>query len=147
MTGPATSGTAPGLVVLVVVLVVALGAVLVVVVLSSTGVVSPGSSGGAGFCHTDWVAGAPTLGNRLSRIAYVAPADPITATKVAIATNHGPEPRNLRSPLFGPGAEPPASPGPEGAREKTGERCDGFPPCPWSSQLSLTISTLTPRHR
>jgi hypothetical protein len=43
--------------------------VLVVGVLSSTGVVGAGCSGGAGFCHTDWVAGAPTLGKRLSRIA------------------------------------------------------------------------------
>ena len=34
---------------------------------------------------------------------------------------------------------------PEGTREKTGGRCDGSSPCPWSSQFSLTGSTLTCR--
>ena len=44
--------------------------VLVVGELISTGgLVGGGSSGAAGFCHTDCVVGAPRLGNRFSRTA------------------------------------------------------------------------------
>ncbi len=118
--------------------------VLVVGLLVSTGGLAGGASSGAtGFCQTDCVVGAPRLGNRFSRIAYAAPTDPTTATAVTMATTQGPAILAPRPPLSGPDRRPPASPGPEGTREKTGGRRDGSSPCPWSSQLSLTTSTLT----
>ena len=113
--------------------------VVVVVVVAGDVLVGAGSSGTAGFCHTDCLVGAPRLGNRLSRTAYTAPTDPTTMTAITMATDQAPVIQNLGRPGYEPAAWPAPSPGPEGAREKTGGRRDGSSPCPWSSQLSLTI--------
>jgi hypothetical protein len=134
--GTATSGTATAATWLVLV-VVSLLIVLVVVVLAIAGVlVGTGSSGAAGFCHTDCVVAAPRLGKMLSRIAYAAPTDPTTTMAVTTATDQALVIVNLRRPPFE--SEPPASPGSGGTRENTGGRRDASA-WPWSSQLSLTI--------
>jgi hypothetical protein len=131
-----TSGTVTATTLVLVVLV--LGAELVGVLVAAGVLGVAGSSGGAGFCHTDCVVGAPRLGNRLSRIAYAAPADPTTTTAVTTAIDHAPVAHSDRSRRIGPDPMPPASPGSEGTRENTGGRRDGSSPCPWSSQSSLT---------
>jgi hypothetical protein len=131
--GANVSGTTTGATLVDVVVLVGL-----VVVLAGGVVVGAGSSGTAGFCHTDCLVGAPRLGNRLSRTAYTAPTDPTTTTAMTMATDQAPVIQNLGRREFERAAGPAPSPGPEGAREKTGSRRDGSSPCPWSSQLSVT---------
>lgn len=90
-----------------------------------------GGSAGAGFCHTDRAVDAPMLGNKVSRMAYTVPADPINTVPATIATASGlPNQAHL-------GRERTATPASLGAVARSGaSACPS--PCPRSSQPSAT---------
>ena len=110
----------------------------VVVDLGTVGGAGSGSVGEAGLRHTDAEVGAPRFGNRLSRIAYTAPADPTTTTNATMANDTGAASQALREPAPAPSTSRKS----DGVRANTVARRDPSAPCPRSSQSSLTVSTL-----
>jgi hypothetical protein len=65
-----------------------------------------GSARGEGFCHTERDVESPKLGNKLSRMAYAAPADPSSTTAVRMANDTQPAERAPREPRWKLGDPP-----------------------------------------
>jgi hypothetical protein len=86
-----------------------------------------------GFCHTDGAVGAPRVGNKLTRIAYTAPAAP--AVTIATIANTDANAANRRPGETWAGPSCPTSGGP--ADNTVGSR-DASAPCPPPSQSPLT---------
>ncbi len=131
--GPTATVRSTDAVVVVVVVVAVVVAVVVdgiVVGLGTVGGTGSGSPCEAGLRHTDADVGAPRFGNRLSRIAYTAPAEPTTTTNATMAAD-------TRAPsheLCEPAPAPSTSRRSDGVRANTVARCAPSGPCPRSSQ-------------